>query len=574
MRIVLFWVSLIAALATIFAAASGGYLYLAASQSLEAEGQRWGWERLEVATRQLNELCSRLNTGALALANDWNSGRVGPEELPGRLREYLAQTPEALSIGLLFPPHQQSDLAWRHAPFYLQRENLDLETADLLPIIVRPLERITASGTIRQTGTLVVEISRRRVRELLLDLDLGRHAYAFLLDDNGRFIWHPHQELITSGKTIFSYSEETHEASLGRFGRAAVEGQRSLQVINSPLTGLRSWAYCGPVQQNHWSLCLMVSSRDLTAPSLPMQQRLFRVVIYATAALCLLFCAWYLRFEDFADHVWKLGTIVSLVLCLGIAGIWAYTTLYFEARFPGSAPLLETSFLAKIETEHIERSRKQGYDDPLFIPSGLFIQSVEFESAINVKLKGYAWQKYPIPMIASISEGFIFPEAVETSLEKAYEREENGIRTIGWSFSTTLRQSFDYSTYPFDQQNIWIRMWHQDFDRNIVLVPDLNGYNWLNPSMKPGIDEHIILPAWNIEKSYFNYNLLDYNTNFGINSYNGQDRFPELHFNMLIRRRFLDPFMSSIVPLLVVALQMFSVLIISTKKEDLANRMG
>jgi len=41
---------------------------------------------------------------------------------------------------------------------------------------------------------------------------------------------------------------------------------------------------------------------------------------------------------------------------------------------------------------------------------------------------------------------------------EAYRVHENGAEVIGWYFSATLRQSFDYGHYPFDRQDVWLRI--------------------------------------------------------------------------------------------------------------------
>lgn len=126
-----------------------------------------------------------------------------------------------------------------------------------------------------------------------------------------------------------------------------------------------------------------------------------------------------------------------------------------------------------------------------------------------------------------ISQGFIFPEAEQISIEEAYSDGD----IIGWYFRSVLRQPFDYSKYPFDQEDVWIRIWNRDFHRDVVLIPDLDSYDNIRPATKPGIEHDFVLEGWEIQDSHFSYRNNSYNANFGIEN----DKFggsPELYFNI------------------------------------------
>lgn len=162
-----------------------------------------------------------------------------------------------------------------------------------------------------------------------------------------------------------------------------------------------------------------------------------------------------------------------------------------------------------------------------------------------------------------ISRGVIFPEAENIEIKEAYDTGE----IIGWYFKTDLRQPFDYSKYPFDRENIWIRFWPEDFHHNIILTPDLNSYLGYNPEDKEnscGLEEELVLEGWDIQNSYFSYEYKNYSTTFGIDNYQYKNS-PELYFNIGIKRDFMSPFISNIIPLGVVAFLLFAVLTISTK---------
>ncbi len=386
-----------------------------------------------------------------------------------------------------------------------------------------------------------------------------------------------------------------------------------------------------------------------------------------------------------------------------------------------SPMLTNKAVLDKFLQDAAELSRKLHeeqstyYSEPIYVPTGVFVQSIEFASANNVILTGYIWQKYIDGKHDEISRGFVLPESETANIKEAYRRrkerhllfslepqsvlgdgcidrddllnafeqrdiylpknfeilekqngwfityesdllfgnqlatqsdldsctledlrgelEDQGIilseraslekrdyvllvndeesnriysirqrfgklyayknntytiekddseldvmantEIIGWYFQDTLRQNFDYSKYPLDRQEIWIRIWHQDFDKNVILVPDLDAYNPIQPTSLPGLEqEDFVLTGWTTEMSFFDYRLNSYNTDFGIDNYVGQESFPELYYNISLKRAFTGPFVSNMIPLIAVAIILFTVLMMGTRDEEKGKFIG
>jgi hypothetical protein len=210
------------------------------------------------------------------------------------------------------------------------------------------------------------------------------------------------------------------------------------------------------------------------------------------------------------------------------------------------------------------------------IPTGVMIQSVEFLNANNVQVTGFIWQKYADSVPADITRGFVLPEAVDEAYQadKAYTDKENGVELIGWYFHATLRQAFDYRNYPFDRQDVWLRIWHPDFNRRVILVPDLASYPDINPLSLPGLDPQFVYGGWTPEFSDFSYAINVYNTSFGYPANHDRGAFPELYFNLGLERDFKGPFFDHVVLSLAVALLLFIILLLTTNDDDLQKRFG
>lgn len=215
------------------------------------------------------------------------------------------------------------------------------------------------------------------------------------------------------------------------------------------------------------------------------------------------------------------------------------------------------------------------------------LQSIEFVSAYNVSVSGYIWQRWDKTKIpADINPGIIMPEGnVVTFGEPAY-RIQNGPNeeVIGWYFSTVLREPFFYDKYPLDMQEIWIRIWPTDFHKNVVLVPDFSSYpgaeftgeverrSFKDYAELIGLDTALVLERWRINNVFFSYFENTYNTNFGIDNYQGQTAFPELYYNVSVTRDFSDAFFANVIPPAMVILLSFMGLMLSTKIDALFER--
>ena len=217
------------------------------------------------------------------------------------------------------------------------------------------------------------------------------------------------------------------------------------------------------------------------------------------------------------------------------------------------------------------------------VKTGIFIQSLKFFNSTEVNLSGYIWQRYRDGVHDHVKPGrgevgFILPEQVNSGSDieprEVYRVRAAGEETIGWYFEATLRQPFDYSHYPFDHKTAWVRLWHRQFSRNIVLVPDLAAYDSTELEDIFGIERTIVLGTWERADTYFDYDLSSYDTDFGIPDYVGQRGFPELRYNFVVKRKFENAFIVYLLPLFLVAALLFAALLTVSARDELSSRLG
>jgi hypothetical protein len=249
---------------------------------------------------------------------------------------------------------------------------------------------------------------------------------------------------------------------------------------------------------------------------------------------------------------------LALIAVIAIAYVWFRVYNAPPSRYPGETVLLTEEQVLRYMDEHTATTEG---DPPIYIPTGVVIQTIEFKGPYTVQVAGYVWQKYA-DGLPPLDYGVVFPEADTTTFTKVYETQQEDGTLVGWNFKTTLRQQFDYANYPLDRQLLWLRMWHPDFEKNVYLIPDVHSYTSLVPATAPGLDRGLVLENWQINSSYFSFRLNQYNTTFGIDGYAAGEPQPELYFNIPLKRLILSPLVARGIAPLVILLQLFVIVMV------------
>ena len=278
---------------------------------------------------------------------------------------------------------------------------------------------------------------------------------------------------------------------------------------------------------------------------------------------------------------WWLSTLFSAGLIVVLIQLWDHMNSY-EIQNPQlvNAAAVD-AFLNKNWPPGEDTVGDKKLLPAVRIKTGIFIQSLDFNNSSDVNITGYIWQHFDkdlhtnlIPAKDEIN--FILPEEVNSGFEakETYRVEENNSVLVGWYFEATLRQPFEYKTYPFDHKTVWVRMWPKQFSENIILVPDFDAYKATGTTDIFGIEESIVLGTWVREDTYFDYQLASYDTNFGIQDYIGQKGFPELRYNIVVKRKFENAFIVYLLPLFLVASLLFAALLTVSCQPEITDRLG
>ncbi|EDN70275.1 conserved hypothetical protein, membrane [Beggiatoa sp. PS] len=359
--------------------------------------------------------------------------------------------------------------------------------------------------------------------------------------------------ITSSHQTIFHLAESYHDNALRRFAEKAIDGESGVIDYIDQITGQSAWIFYQFIHSTHWSMGVVFFKNILETTSL--RQQLIWICIAIIIFLVLLVMLIFRVDQGKNSSFWKVVVVSSFLLMAGIGFIWYLTqTAPFEEK-ASSIMIVDKTGLEKFLISDTKNKEQLFY-----VPTGIFIESIKFSDVNDVTFSGYIWQKYTDEIHNGLSRGFSLPEAESSQIKETYRLKKEETEVIGWHFKATVRHQFYHARYPLDRRELNLKITHKDFDKNVILIPDLEAYRITNPTVRPGIKQQVVLSGWLVLKSFFNYHGHYKDTNLGIDNYVGYNHFSHLYFTILLKREFLAPFITNVLPLVIITTILFSLL--------------
>ena len=405
----------------------------------------------------------------------------------------------------------------------------------------------------KAAGVVSVSYSLEGIREQLGNLNIGNTGYGFIISGEGVIISDPVKEYLNGNINDLAKKDQNLYFIIKNI-------KKEEYLATDSFTGKYYWVFQKNIPSTDWILGFVLPQEETLLNKKTEQIHSIILIVLATFAflffLCLLFVSIY-RYDH--KGLWALAFIFTFLCILGIGFMW-YITMN-NSSLDG-----KNGNLVVFDREDVETVLKHVNTSPTTprIPTGFFLQSMEFLNANDVLITGYIWQNISSLVAWKEFPDFSFPDSKETTIEKVYVNKDTGI--IGWRFKATLHQQFDYSKYPFDREDVWIRVLSNNSAGNI-LIPDFDSYNSLIPESLPGLRSPFVLDGWNPQKTFFSYRVNSKNTNIGLGKFANSNA-PEFYFNIDIQRDFKSPFDGDLLPVMVVLVLLFAVLTIITKGEN------
>jgi hypothetical protein len=273
-------------------------------------------------------------------------------------------------------------------------------------------------------------------------------------------------------------------------------------------------------------------------------------------------------------RLWTVSVLVSLACVIAMGAI--LMSVRTAPTTPDPADTVVTT--ADEVTRYLDAqipAPVRGAESPVFIPTGLYIESVEFSGPYTLEVSGQIWQRYANNLPKDISKGVFLPDAKEQPTLKEVSRKQLGNEElIGWTFHATVREQFDYTKYPMGRHQIKLRMRHPEYTSNVYLTPDLASYVSVDPSAVRGMDPGLVLENWDVQQAFFSYRTHRYHTDFGNSGFVTDRLYPELYYSIAVKRHLVSPFISrAIVPIVILVL-LFAVVNLLSRNNERLEKFG
>ncbi len=229
--------------------------------------------------------------------------------------------------------------------------------------------------------------------------------------------------------------------------------------------------------------------------------------------------------------------------------------------------------LERLRNHYMELCAVRHAEPPVFVPTGVFLETARFLDPSDVQITGYIWQRYNDLTTKGLDRGFVLRDASDVKVAEPFRQRQDEEEVLRWPFQATLHQNMDLAAYPLDQEELSLKLRHKDLDHNVVLTPDLGSYKILSAKAKPGLAAEFRIGGWRVLESFFDLGGTIESTTFGLVRSVAKEDFPGLRFNVLLRRNLLDAFISNLSAIIIALILLFALQMVMTSDEKLASLM-
>lgn len=413
-------------------------------------------------------------------------------------------------------------------------------------------------------GVVDYSIALSEFTRIVDELSVGQAGYGFTYNREGDILSHPNPGFLMDN--VFQLRDGKNREIIEKMKN----DEQGVVQYHSSYTFEDSWFFFQALESTGWKSVLVFAEDDLLGASDEGRRKLIHLglgvsVLLVSNALLLFSFA-----PPGSRRLWSLTIATSVIIIGNIVLIWYLNlTSDFSRLRDDHARIVNPTILEKYVDEYDANLYQLTQSRYRKVPTGVFIESYEMAS-FEASLIGRLWMKYPKDLYQQAPPGFYLPDtsALETrglvsEIISEVEREDHILVT--WKFRVTLEQDFSYQQYPFEQNEIQLVVMYPDLSQHILLIPDIESYDILNPSARPGLNHALRVPSSEAVASFFTLTTIDYQTTFGGSKI---QKHPALRFSIVEKRVFLSPFIANIIPILIVAFIMFIVLYISSRHSD------
>jgi len=420
-----------------------------------------------------------------------------------------------------------------------------------------PIFKKDKKGGKKIIGVVSITIPTSFINNYIHEVSLGKTGFSFIANNNYYIISHPSTKFLTKPedtrkqmKSVPNIKEIiSNNQNDGHFTKFSDIAQQDAEFFYTHLN-------------QGWILTSVFTKNDLIETTDRSFEKIINIAILISLTLILFFIRILHIWEGENRKLWIFSFLLSMIIFLNIILIWHQKI--------NSSHISETSEIKVISPATIdnyvkERNKKLKQVDATLksieVPTGVFIYDIEFLNAYNVAISGKIWQKIPDSLNIKNDVNFVFPQAAPSGISvrtrpklKKHIKDYWLYRT---DFNATLRFDINYINYPLNIKKLNLQLKYPNMDENVILTPDLNSYDFIQPTLKPGISSDLYMPSSDVLETYFSFSEHNFYSDLGNEEFSGLKENPILSFNILIKNVLLNSIITNIVPIFIIALMVF-----------------
>jgi hypothetical protein len=414
-------------------------------------------------------------------------------------------------------------------------------------------------------GVVTIDMSMATIRNIIESLKLDASGFGALTTKEGDYLYHPNYQYVREHLNLLDVAKEKGDTTRLKIAPKIKLGQSGVEEHISTTTKEEAWLFYQPIPHSNWSLQNTFFKSNLKVSAAFLRQQLILIIVVSIALISVFL---FLTLPDRSFGYSRLSLIcaadsVLFILCIWI--VWWLALTYNDTLSDKRVErVTDSEYLDVLVSDFQNENTQKSLNTPYFIPTGILIETLNFAGPNDVSISGRIWQTYPANYPEDWVKGFELGRSITLNTSLIEKRKVEEGEVFYWRFQTVVRSDLDYSRYPLEVENINLPIYPKKNGDKVALIPDLKAYKFISPALLPGLTEKMFVPGWNITQSYFTFFDGSLTTNLGGSSHFDQKNFYELHFNVGLKRLFVDAFISNLTPLIVVVIILFSVVLLPT----------
>lgn len=582
------------------------------TQHRHALVQEKGLATTTLLRNQVDDILSKITGEAERLADLFGSQEFTEEEVKNIIRESALRIPEIQGVTTCFEPFGFSESVRLFCPYYnkgsqsyvMVEDSYDYseigkgtawytEVRDegakwVEPYYAKaakdwyvdygiPFHYSSGPNKGKVKGTITMSFIASGFKKMIHSLSIGKTGYGIITSAEGTFLSHPINEYVGKVNLDSLKDMETKGEMIEIYQKISDGEIGTLEFYDDKLKD-KAIFFFDKIPTSNWGIGLMFYEDNLLGDNQALNRRYIRFTIFLSLFFICILAIYFNKDYLSESEIWQLSLVASLLLIGNsfLIGFLQHTTAPAHEG-EKSQPIIDLTALSSFVDQQHEKSDKLKTPKLTPVPTGIFIQRMEFEDSYNLNVGGKVWQKYPLDIVEEVNVGFTFPQmspfAEASYIEESYREKieskegEAGYLLVGWDFRVTLRLNLKYANFPFDKRHINIEIQPLNNTDHLLFTPDLASYTYTNPTQKSGLNKNIQISGSVVLESYFNYSLESYNTDFGYGQHALFEEVPVLHYHIYLQRKLLNAFVTYLIPIFVTLIMVF-ILIYACVKTD------